>query len=257
MLTRSSWLLGIVVLLGWSAAPAEATIVDQAEHDPVTAIQYRLERVADMGPDLKTRFAPAQLELLEKLNRVDITHMRRLEHVIVPSVFRDELEHSPFPRTYPAAAHVPKLLVVDQPAQAFAAYESGQLTRWGPVSSGRQARPTPGGLFHLNWRSRTRNSTLNGQWRLNWYFNFLNTRGLAFHQFELPGLPASHACVRLLERDAMWVYQWGQGWTLDAKGQLLVDGTPVLIVGSYAFGAPPPWRSIEQLAHLIALPDPR
>ena len=111
-------------------------------------------------------------------------------------------------------------------------------------------------LFYLNWRARVRNSTLNGAWRLNWYFNFFNARGLAFHQFDLPGLPASHACVRLLERDAMWIYQWGQSWTLDATGQLLQNGTPVLIVGSYAFGAPPPWRSIEQLARPIVLPDP-
>lgn len=245
----------ILVAIGLWAAPAEAMIVDQTERDPVAAIQYRLERVADIGPDLKARFSPTQLELLEKLNRVDLTHMRRLEHVVVPSAFKDELEHSPFPTTYSAAAHLPKLLVVDQPSQAFAAYESGELTRWGPVSSGRQAKQTPSGLFHLNWRSRMRSSTLNGQWRLNWYFNFFNARGLAFHQFELPGLPASHACVRLLERDAMWIYQWGQGWTLDTKGQLLQSGTPVLIIGSYAFDAPPPWRSIDQLAWPIVLPD--
>ena len=248
------WCL-VVGVIGLSAAPAEATVVEQAERAPAITIEYRLERVADIGPDLKARFTPAQLELLEKLNRVDLAHMRRLEHVVVPSAWKDELEHSPFPHTYLAAAHLPKLLVVDQPAQAFAAYESGQLTRWGPTSSGRQAKPTPGGLFHLNWRTRLRNSTLNGEWRLNWYFNFLNARGLAFHQFDLPGLPASHACVRLLERDAMWIYQWGQGWTLDAKGQLLQSGTPVLIVGSYAFGAPPPWRSIELLARPIMLPD--
>jgi hypothetical protein len=245
----------IVAVIVLSAAPAEATIVDQAERDPVNAIQYRLERMAEIGPTFKARFTPLQLELLEKLNRVDLTHMRRLEYVVVPSIWKDELEHSPFPRAYPAAAQMPKLLVVDQPTQAFAAYESGQLTRWGPVSSGRQARPTPSGLFHLNWRARMRSSTLNGQWRLSWYFNFLNARGLAFHQFELPGLPASHACVRLLERDAMWIYQWGQSWTLDAKGQLLQNGTPVLIVGSYGFGSPPPWRSVDQLARPIVLPE--
>lgn len=252
---RLPWMLWTVAVMGLSAVPAEATIVDQVERAPASAVEYRLERVADIGPDLKARFTPTQLELLEKLNRVDLTHMRRLEHVVVPSHWQDELEHSPFPRTYPAAAHLPKLLVVDQPAQAFAAYESGALTRWGPISSGRQARPTPSGLFHLNWRTRVRNSTLNGDWRLNWYFNFFNARGLAFHQFELPGLPASHACVRLLERDAMWIYQWGQSWTLDAKGRLLENGTPVLILGQYAFGAPPPWRSVEPAARLLVLPD--
>ncbi len=75
------------------------------------------------------------------------------------------------------------------------------------------------------------------------------------HQYELPGLPASHACVRLLEHDAMWIYQWGQGWTLDSKGQLVQPGTPIVILGSYAFGAPPPWRALEELARRIVLPE--
>lgn len=43
----------IIATIALSAASAEATIVDQAERDPVNAIQYRLERVADIGPDLK------------------------------------------------------------------------------------------------------------------------------------------------------------------------------------------------------------
>lgn len=114
-------------------------------------------------------------------------------------------------------------------------------------------RRRPGGLFYLNWRARTRNSTLSGEWRLNWYVNFHNTRGLAFHEFELPGVPASHACVRLLARDAEWVFNWGQSWTLDAGGQLLTNGTPVLILGAYAFESPGPWLSIDRTP-TIALP---
>ena len=112
---------------------------------------------------------------------------------------------------------------------------------------------TPSGVFNLNWRARTRTSTLSGEWRLNWYFNFHNARGLAFHEFELPGVPASHACVRLLARDAEWVYKWGTSWTLDAKGQLATAGTPVIIIGAYAFGAPPPWQ-VAPVPLPIALP---
>ena len=251
----SPWWFWTLTAIGLSAVPAEAIVADQAERGPDIVIEYRIERMADIGPDLSARFTTTQQALLEKLNRVDVRHMPRLADLMVPLTWNDELEHSPFPQTYTAAAALPKLVVVDQPMQAFAAYESGRLTRWGPVSSGRQGRPTPSGLFHLNWRTRVRNSTLNGEWRLNWYFNFHNARGLALHQYELPGLPASHACVRLLERDAMWIYQWGQGWTLDSKGQLLENGTPLLIQGDYAFGAPPPWRSSEQLARRIVLPE--
>jgi hypothetical protein len=157
--------------------------------------------------------------------------------------------------SYPSASATPKLLIVDQPSQAFAAYEYGQQVHWGPVSSGRQAKPTPSGVFQLNWRARSRTSTLSGEWRLNWYFNFHNTRGLAFHEFELPGVPASHACVRLLARDAEWVFNWGTSWTLDQKGQLQTTGTPVLILGAYAFGSLPPWQSPDYWSKKIALPD--
>jgi hypothetical protein len=89
---------------------------------------------------------------------------------------------------------------------------------------------------------------------MEWYFNFENQRGLALHSYVLPGYPASHACVRLLERDAIWVYEWGEGWMRGAKG-VIREGTPLLIAGHYAFGEPAPWRLLEFLARGIALPD--
>lgn len=237
------------VLLAFATRLEATPFIDQTDPQP---IQYRIEG----GPlrELAARLKPTELELLEKLNRADLKHLSRLNRIVVPSEWRTEIEHSPFPATYTAAAATPKLLVVDQPSQAFAAYERGSLVRWGPTSTGRQARPTPSGMYHLNWRARTRTSTLSGEWRLNWYFNFHNRRGLAFHEFDLPGLPASHACVRLLARDAMWIYQWGASWTLDKQGQLVTPGTPVLILGDYSFDAPPPWLSVEFWTRPVALP---
>jgi hypothetical protein len=77
---------------------------------------------------------------------------------------------------------------------------------------------------------------------MKWYYNFHNKRGLALHELELPGRPASHACVRLLARDARWIYDWGEGWTLDEPGwSVLEPGTPLWILGTYDFSAPPPW----------------
>jgi hypothetical protein len=82
-----------------------------------------------------------------------------------------------------------------------------------------------------------------------WYFNFHNTRGLSFHEYALPGRPASHACARLLERDARWLFDWGDTWTLDEREpQVLVPGTPVLIPNCYDFDHAPPWRSFEWLS---------
>lgn len=62
-------------------------------------------------------------------------------------------------------------------------------------------------------------------------------------------------CVRLLERDARWLFGWGQEWTLDARRIRVVEhGTPLFIVGAYDFDAPPPWRSLEWLAQPVELP---
>ena len=223
--------------------------------DQTDAIDYRVEALNAANRDLGSRFSGPELALLEKFNRADAKHLQRLQQLIVPSSWRIEFDHSPFPSTYAAAKATPKLVIVDQPSQAFAAYEYGQQVYWGPVSSGRQAKPTPSGLYHLNWRARSRNSTLSGEWRLNWYFNFHNRRGLAFHEFDLPGVPQSHACVRLLSRDAQWIYNWGVSWVLDKNGQLQTPGTPVLIIGNYAFGSPAPWLAADYWKQKIALPE--
>jgi hypothetical protein len=220
-----------------------------------TAIEYRLESLPDAVQDLSLTFTPSQRALLQKLNRADGEHMRNLEWLVVPAVWRGELEYSPFPGVFPAAVHTPTLLVVDQPWQAFAAYEYGSLVRWGPVSSGSRTSPTPPGLFHLNWRSRGRHSTVNPRWFLKWYFNFQNALGLSLHAYGLPGYPASHGCIRLLERDAVWIYEWGRSWTVSPGGRIVARGTPLLVIGQYQFGGPPPWRSLEHLANGIKLPE--
>jgi len=84
----------------------------------------------------------------------------------------------------------------------------------------------------------------------------VNERGVSFHLFDLPGYPASHACVRLLQRDAEWLYGWGDQWSLDgSRRNVVIPGTPVLILGVYRYDAPPPWLSLESIALPLALPE--
>lgn len=203
-------------------------------------ISFRLEPTPK---DLGERFDSDQIALLELLNRADSGHLPRLDQLIVPDSWDlPVLDYTPLPRRIDELAGRPKALVVHQPQQVFGAYEHGDLVRWGPVSTGRREHATPSGAFRLNWRSPGRQSTEDPDWYMEWYFNFHNRRGLALHQFALPGTPASHACVRLLERDARWIYGWGEGWTLDSRGwEVLEPGTPLWIVGNYDFDAPPPW----------------
>jgi lipoprotein-anchoring transpeptidase ErfK/SrfK len=235
------------------------TMLAQASPAPIV---YSIEAQPKTAVELAKRFTPEQLDVLEKLNRRDREHLIRPDPptpgIVVPGAWEpDELAYSPFPAEWRDVEEFPKYLVVHQPMQAFAAYEFGRLVRWGPVSTGRKETATPAGSYNLTWRSRSRRSTDNDAWLLEWYFNFINARGISFHQFELPGYAASHACVRLLKRDAQWVYAWGDQWTLSAdKRKVEVPGTPVLIVGEFGHGKPGPWTSPDALASRIELPAP-
>jgi hypothetical protein len=227
---------------------------------PATQERFSLEPLPRTAQELAKRFTSEQIDILEKLNRRDREHLIRADPpvpgVVVPGEWHDdELAYSPFPSTWPAVASHPKFIVVHQPAQAFGAYEAGTLVRWGPTSTGRRETPTPSGSFNLTWRSRSRRSTDNDAWLLEWYFNFINSRGVSFHQFDLPGYGASHACVRLLQRDAEWLYGWGEQWVLSAdKRSVIQAGTPVLVIGQFAHGKPGPWTSLPFLEKPLELP---
>ena len=116
--------------------------------------------------------------------------------------------------------------------------------RWGPTSTGKAATPTDSGLFFTNWKSRTTISTDDPSWILDWYVNFIALKGIAFHQYELPGKPASHGCVRLLEVDARWVYDWARQWTPGRGSRVKEYGTPVLVFGDYEYGRTAPWNDL-------------
>jgi hypothetical protein len=236
--------------------PPEVSVEVLPAGAPTRERTYRSMPVTGGAKELRGLFSPEQLALLEKINRRDVPHLASAKTLVAPEEWLpDELLYSPLPLSWAWAEQYPKALVVHQPSQVFGAYEAGRLVRWGPVSSGRQKNPTPSGLFHLNWRSKGRRSTDNPDWFMPWYYNFNTRRGLAFHQLELPGRPASHACIRLLERDAVWLYGWGEGSVLDeSRRNVLTSGTPVLILESYDFGAPPPWLSLDWLAAGIELP---
>lgn len=189
----------------------------------------------------------ARLQLLEKLNRCDREVLPKLDTIVIPLDWdRDETDYSPLPKKLDWAQNVDSVVLVHAPMQAFAAYERGELVRWGPISSGGPKSPTPPGAYFLNWKSKGRYSTVNRSWFLRWYFNFENRTGRSFHEYALPGLPESHGCLRLLARDARWMYDWGRSWKLDQRGLNVESfGTPVIVIGEYDFDSPPPWKDPE------------
>jgi hypothetical protein len=213
-------------------------------------IRYRLVAGRPLS-----RFTSNQLVLLMKLNHVDSTHLAQLSRILAPDRWDlDELLYGPLPQVVPQFSQEGKAIIVDLAGQAFGAYESGKLVRWGPVSSGDRRHRTPPGIYHLNWHARLHVSSENPTWVMPWYFNFASGLGLALHQYALPGKPASHGCVRMLAVDAKWLYDWGDGWTLAAgTHEVSRPGTLVLLVGSYDFASPQPWLQPEWWPRSVSL----
>ena len=73
----------------------------------------------------------------------------------------------------------------------------------------------------------------------------MNFEGVGVHQYELPGYPASHACVRLYMDDAQYIYDWAKQWELNSSGQkVLKKGTPFMVYGSYDYKSEAPWLQL-------------
>lgn len=186
------------------------------------------------------------LKIILSLNRLDADHIWKADTLVVPDTFlTDVMLYSPFPATLPAAKDVRKLIFFDYTHQSYGVYEGGTLIRWGPVSMGKRSTPTPTGLFYTNWKAKETKSTVNEEWVLKWYFNLGNFSGVSMHQYDLPGYPASHACMRLSEVDAKWFYYWADQWKMNGD-RIAAYGTPVIIFGNYKFGKRRPWRALPE-----------
>jgi lipoprotein-anchoring transpeptidase ErfK/SrfK len=223
------------------AAPTRTTPI------PSTQVKFEIFKVQNQKSiqELESRLGPEGFLTVLKVNRVDKKNLRLGDSLLIPQAGNDLLVLAPFPTQLEAAVNVPKLVLVSRRVQAFGAYENGKLVYWGPTSTGKKTTPTPTGLYHANWKAREKRSSINQSWILPWCFNLDDNAGIAFHQFDLPGYPASHGCVRLLEEDAKWIYDWADQWILSKVDLSIVAfGTPVIIFGDYGYDGRPVWKSL-------------
>lgn len=192
------------------------------------------------------KFGQNGTDIILALNRIDRKNLKRRDTLIVPdTIVTDHRYYSPFPVKFEDAFEIPKLILVSQRVQAFAVYQLGNLILWGPTSTGKKEAPTPNGLFHTNWKSKETISTIDDEWILKWYFNLDNFEGVSLHQYEMPGYPASHSCVRFYEKDAEWIYNWADQWIVTADEEsILAYGTPVIIFDEYDYDSPKPWKEL-------------
>lgn len=198
----------------------------------------------------------SNLDIAFAVNRVDKNHFTQLDSAVLPNDFSGNLEfYLPFPFEVASLDKVDKIILFSYPTQAFATYEYGILTYTGPTSMGSKIHKTPTGLFFTNWKAEETTSTFNDEWELKWNFNIENKEGVGFHEYELPGVPASHSCLRLLEKDAKHLYNWADQWVLANAETVKIKGTPVIVFGSYDFDAAKPWLKLVDNPKALAISE--
>lgn len=197
-----------------------------------------------------------KIEIASAVNRMDKVNLIKQDSIIIPSDFSgDVMYYLPFPEQVVSLKEISKILLFSYATQTFAAYENGNLVYTGPTNMGRAKDKTPTGLFFTNWKAEQTTSTFNDEWELKWNFNIENKLGIGFHQYELPGYPASHSCLRLLEKDAKFLYEWANQWVLEDKEKVKVKGTPVVVFGEYNFTSPKPWTQLIQNPKILDITE--
>ena len=250
---KSIVLLGIILAtVSFSCKKADAENTTQpakiVKKAPIRkapkAVTYTLENTKEW---LKTNKDSANLEIAFAVNRTDKAFFTKMDSVIIPTDRSGDISfYLPFPVEVPYLADVDKILFFSYPTQTFAAYENGILIYTGPTNMGRKKDPTPTGLFFCNWKAEETISTFDDEWKLLWNFNIENKKGVGFHQYDLPGYPASHSCLRLHEKDAKNLYEWANQWILADEENVKFKGTPVVVFGNYPFGQPKPWLQLAK-----------
>nr|WP_315252153.1 L,D-transpeptidase [uncultured Flavobacterium sp.] len=254
-------LFGIIALTMFSCKNGDENKADKKtavrEKMPVWKepknVSYTLENTKEW---LKNNKNSENLEIAIAVNRTDKDNFVKMDTVIIPTdLSGDLLFYLPFPLQVDFLQNIDKILLFSYPTQTFAVYENGILMRTGPTNMGRAKDPTPTGLFFTNWKAEETTSTFNDEWELKWNFNIENKKGIGFHQYKLPGYPASHSCLRLQEKDAKFLYEWADQWVLADEENVKFKGTPVVVFGSYNFDAPKPWLQLVENPKALTIPE--
>lgn len=215
---------------------------------PKMIVNYRLDSLTNPAQidSFQNKYAEEHKRIIFALNRIDYGRLRVGSKMVIPDTLAiDLIKYSPFPENIEILDSIPKTVLIAQRIQGFALYENGNLIKWGPVSSGKRSTPTPNGLYYANYKAKLKISTVNGAWKMPYYFNFMNLYGVGIHEYSLPGYPASHACVRAYKEDAQFIYHWAQQWKLDNSGQKIKkNGTPFMVFGEYDYKNPYPWQKL-------------
>ncbi|MBU3698811.1 MAG: L,D-transpeptidase [Candidatus Kapabacteria bacterium] len=177
-------------------------------------------------------------KVMRLLNRKDFQYLRVGDTLVMPdTIMKDLKAYSVFPQYWEGGDTIPKIILVSNTWQAYACYEYGELVRFAACNTGEERKPSFPGRYAVYWRQRLRISSLNDEWKLPFTVNFHLQAGSAFHQFDMPGRPVSHSCIRQFIDDAEWLYRWVRVARKDTirHTYISMSGTPVIILDVFNF----------------------
>jgi L,D-transpeptidase ErfK/SrfK len=203
---------------GYHCMVAEAQTVErtvQTRRGPVT-------RTVRVGPSWESFWPdPRERDIVRRINRMN-TGMRGGMTLAVPDDMEGKtvLDFSPFPQKIQGQGE--RLLIFDPGLLAWAAFDAdGRQLRWGPAAGGKDYCPdihrschTAVGKFRVNFKGGRGYHSHSypvgcrgpGCAPMPWFVHF--GEGCGFHHStSVPGMNASHGCVRLFYEDAQWIHQ--------------------------------------------------
>lgn len=153
-----------------------------------------------------------QRDLVQRLNRT-YNRLYRGKSIVVPVNLAgvNIFDISPFPLHLDENGE--KKVIIDQDKLAWGAYDSkGNLVKWGPISSGRDkcvdsnsSCRTITGIFRI-YSKENQNCRSNTYDNARMPFCMFFHKGFAMHgSNDIPGRRASHGCVRMFTKDALWL----------------------------------------------------
>lgn len=179
---------------------------------------FRFEKVKKS--DTLWKMFGTHWKMAVKINRISPERIKAGMKLKVPYDWNIAEQNAPVPRELPGMKG--KLIFIDLHEQVFGAYENGILILWGPISSSAERVEcgwahekklkciTPTGNFSVLGKDRDRISNKypppHGGASMKYAVRFHEDYWI--HAGALPGHPDSHGCVRVLNEDAQWLFQW-------------------------------------------------
>lgn len=159
---------------------------------------------------------PTQRDIVQRINRTSNPLWSGKEIAVPKNLpYLSLLDVAPFPQHISANAQ--KQIIIDQDKLAWGAYDAnGYLIKWGPISSGRDRCPdanrscrTLTGIFRVFSKENekcTSDVFPIGKGGAKMPYCMFFHKGFALHgSSDIPGIRASHGCVRMFVEDAKWL----------------------------------------------------